>query len=273
MFYSTEKYLYRKGELNSHDDWYFLNHYSKYGEDNKKYCFKYQSSNDNNLMMLRKKYNLNTIAGEGNEFQKQCCLMKWIGEKLESKIKSINSTNLTNCIDIIEAVSKNKTQVNCFMYSIALNEVYLSMGYQSRVIRCLPMDLRYDDNHCVTLVYSNYFNKWIVMDPAMQLYYLDSSGIPMSMLEMRLRLIQQKKIWMPKMKKSEIEIVTHYWLKNAFRFECNLVSEYDMYGDKKDRTIIALNPQNYNISDKLILTNKNSTIKYLSVNNEKIFWE
>lgn len=80
----------------------------------------------------------------------------------------------------MENTRKNKFTSSCWANAVVLNEVFLAFGFFSRMIRCLPLDLRPSDCHCVMLSYSDDYRKWVVFDAAMGTYYTNSDKIPMS---------------------------------------------------------------------------------------------
>lgn len=90
---------------------------------------------------------------------------------------------------ILDMTKKEGMQSNCYMYSVVLNEVYLSMGFHSRMVRCMPIDLEFRDCHCVTEVFSEEYQKWIVFDAANRAYYINKSLTP-------LNLFSNQSIWL-----------------------------------------------------------------------------
>ncbi len=52
-------------------------------------------------------------------------------------------------------------------------QLLLALGFKARWVMCLPMDLRDDECHCVTEVYSKELEKWIVVDAAFDLFYFN----------------------------------------------------------------------------------------------------
>jgi len=58
-----------------------------------------------------------------------------------------------NCINILAKTKEDKIGSNCWMYSVVLNEIFLSFGYKSRMIQCMPFDMCFNDCHCVMQAY------------------------------------------------------------------------------------------------------------------------
>jgi hypothetical protein len=96
--------------------------------------FTYQSSNDSPLVALRKNFNLDSIAGFGNEVSRLINLLHWVHNTVshdgqhESGIVNINAN------EIITAATTKHIGVSCGELATTLNDCYLAMGWKSRKI-------------------------------------------------------------------------------------------------------------------------------------------
>jgi hypothetical protein len=72
-------------------------------------------------------------------------------------------------IDIYNYNKSTSKGVNCRHLTIALNEMYLSMGILSRYVTCLPKDENDQDCHVINSVYSTQLQKWLWIDPRRKL--------------------------------------------------------------------------------------------------------
>ena len=92
--------------------------------------FTYQSSNDSALVALRKNFNLDSIAGFGNETSRLINLLHWVHNTVshdgqhESGIKDINAN------EIITAAKTKHIRVSCGELASTLNDCYLAMGWK-----------------------------------------------------------------------------------------------------------------------------------------------
>ena len=134
------------------------------GEVAPKPRFVYQPSSDTNLIRLRKTFNLDSVAGAGDEMSRVIRLMKWAHRIVRHDGSSSNPPS-RNALDLIDVCRKEQRGVNCRMIATILNEAYLSMGFPSRHITCLPMDTTDQDCHVINIVYSTTRGKWLWMDP------------------------------------------------------------------------------------------------------------
>ena len=150
--------------------------------------FTYQSMDNQNLVKIRKDFNLDSVAGKGNEIYRILSLMHWV-HNIVKHDGSSNNPALRNAIDLIAVCKKENRGVNCRMMATILNECYLSMGIKSRFITCWPKDTTDIDCHVINMVYSNSLNKWIWIDPTFDAYVMNEKGELLGIQEVRERLI------------------------------------------------------------------------------------
>ena len=95
--------------------------------------FTYMNPNDSNLVQLRKHFNLDSIAGSGDEISKIKNLLYWVHNIVPHDGNSRNPEE-RNTIAMVELCKKENRGVNCRMMAQMLNECYLAMGFKSRFI-------------------------------------------------------------------------------------------------------------------------------------------
>ncbi|HVO73267.1 MAG TPA: hypothetical protein VMT35_04535 [Ignavibacteriaceae bacterium] len=256
------KFELTKGKLIEEDILFLerLRAFSEYKNErvNSKYKFSYMDSSDTNLRKLKSKYNLDSIAGRGDEKEKIINLMKWVHnvrpyDGHSGYIKPANSLNLLEC-----EMAKKKG-LSCFMKSIILNDVYLAMGYHSRVVHCMPKGNNFIEDHYINMVYSKKLKKWIFMDSAVGGYFEDENGILLSIQEVRQKLINGDTLVLNNDAELPDFIYLHYLSKNLFRFECSFTSEFN-FESKEKKVYCRLNPKSYADSvpkknDDIIMSN------------------
>jgi hypothetical protein len=150
--------------------------------------FRYAQPNDADLMELRETYRLDSVAGPGNELEQIVNLMSWV----YSLAKHANEPSIPserNAKTFIQLALVENRQLNCYMKTVILNEVYLAMGFPSRQTKLLPYDVEDSFSHYVTSVYSSSLDKWIFMDPDFGVYLTDQAGTVLGIREMREHLI------------------------------------------------------------------------------------
>ena len=139
------------------------------------------------------------------------------------------------------------------------------------MVRCLPLDLRPIDCHCVTLCYSNDYQKWIVYDSAMGTIYTNKDKVPLSLREMRYLLITQQEIKMPFVLHRTSQNLRWYLIKNMIRFQSYQTSCFNMEENEIEQTIFCLNPAKYQLEDKIVIDRGNK-VYIKNVYNEDDFW-
>lgn len=150
--------------------------------------FSYQSSDHEDLTKIRTKYGLDAIAGKGSDIERAKRLLKWFHEEVpHNDAPNIESLN---AISIIDSYRTKKQAHGCYPLSIAMNEVFLAMGFQSRTVICFSG--RYpspEGGHVINSVYIPSLKKWIYMDPQDNAYIMDEKDNLLSIAEVRERLI------------------------------------------------------------------------------------
>ena len=148
--------------------------------------FTYEKATSNNLRNVKQFFQLDDIAGEGDEISKILNLMKWVHDNIRH-----NGSNYALCeftsIDLFNYHKSTGKGINCRHLAIVLNEIYLAMGIKSRYVTCGPKDN--SDVHVINSVYSTTLNKWLWMDPTMNAYWKDENDNLLSIEEVRQRLI------------------------------------------------------------------------------------
>jgi Transglutaminase-like superfamily len=246
--------------------------------------FTYQDQNNPNLVALKKGFNLDSIAGYGNDVSKILNLLHWIHNLIPHDGNHENPI-IKNAMSMITLCKKDERGLNCRGLSTVLNECYLAMGYKSRFITCMPKDSIFDDCHVINSVYLPNDKKWIWIDPTNNAYVMNENGELLSIEEVRERIINNKPLilnpdanWNNKESTTKQEYLYNYMAKNLYRFQCPLVSEYDTetWKEGKKITFVDLLPLDafQQKPDKTEGRNKNNgtTFTYLKTNNPNNFW-
>jgi hypothetical protein len=247
--------------------------------------FTYQDQGDTNLMALRKGFNLDSIAGYGNDVSKVLNLLHWVHNLIPHDGNHENPV-VKNAMSMINQCKKEVRGLNCRGLATVLNECYLAMGFKSRFVTCMPKDSIFDDCHVINSVYIPGNKKWIWIDPTNNAYVMNEKGQLLSIEEVRYRLINNKTLilnpdanWNNRSTTKKEEYLYNYMAKNLYRLQCPLVSEYDTetWKEGKQITFIELLPLDalQQKPDKSVSTNpKNgTTFTYLKTNDPGRFWQ
>lgn len=195
--------------------------------------FVYQDSSNEHLVALRKRFNLDSIAGKGNEISKIIHLMHWMHDIVPHDGHHMNPDDM-NAVDMIRICKRDMRGLNCRGLAVALNECYLAMGFKSRYVTCMPKDSVFNDCHVINMVYSNDLQKWVWMDPTQDAYVMDENGEILGLKEVRERLITGKPLilnpdanWNKRVSATREYYLYKYMAKNLYRLEVPLCSEYN----------------------------------------------
>lgn len=231
--------------------------------------FTYMTPNDSNLVRVREYFNLDSVAGSGDEISKIKNLLAWVHNEIRHDGSSDNPT-FRNAIDIIELCRKENRGVNCRMMAQVLAECYLAMGFNARYVTCMPKVMIYDC-HVINAVYSNTLDKWIWVDPTFNAYVMDEKGNLLGISEVRERLRTENPLvlnddanWNGKRKKTKEDYLDQYMAKNLYYVTCRLSSEYNSetpYEGKVWSPIVALIPLDFE-SEQLKGSKLTSNVEY-----------
>jgi hypothetical protein len=246
--------------------------------------FTYQSSDNENLVKIRRDLKLDSIAGKGSELSKIFNLLHWVHNLVKHDGGSDNPT-LKNAIELVKVCKVENRGVNCRMLATILNECYLSLGIKSRYITCMPKETNFDDCHVINMVYSKELKKWIWIDPTFDAYVMDEKGNLLGVQEVRERLINGQPLvlnadanWNRENLQTKEDYLENYMAKNLYRLQTPLVSEYDTetWKSGKEVTYVELLPLDgiEQTPQKKEQTNTKTGVKfiYYKTNNPNIFW-
>lgn len=233
--------------------------------------FEYKVS-DIDLVKVKEYFNLDSIAGTGDEMSKILNLLNWAHGLIRHD--GTKSCYETNAVDIYRFATENKCGVNCRALAVFLNECYLALGIKSRFITCNPKNYDDLDVHVINHVFSGQLGKWVWIDPTYNLYVTDDKGSLLSIFEVREKIINDEEIrinenanWNNEKSITKEEYIDNYMVKNLYWFQSALVFSYNTESSdnfKKNRHI-ALYPTGFNRE-----VNQNTEV---IVYDDIYFWE
>ena len=246
--------------------------------------FTYQAKDNPNLVALREGLKLDSVAGQGTEVSRILNLLHWVHNLIPHDGNHENPT-VKNALSMIAECKKGDRGLNCRGLATVLNECYLSLGFKSRFVTCMPKDSVFDDCHVINMVYCNDLNKWLWIDPTNDAYVMNETGELLSIEEVRERVIGGKPLilnpdanWNHKATTLKENYLYNYMAKNLYRLKCPLVSEYDSETMKagKQVTYVELLPldayqQTPQYSEHTNEQTGTTFIQY-KTNNPTLFW-
>jgi len=262
---------------------YILKKGANYHSDDKRVLpeFTYQKSDDPNLKALRMAFNLDSVAGSGEEISRIKNLLHWVHNLIPHDGNHDNPV-VKNATSMIAECKKGNRGLNCRGLATVLNECYLSMGFKSRFVTCLPKDSLKLDNDChvINVVFSESKKKWLWMDPTNDAYVTDEKGELLGIREVRERLIDNSPLvlnpdanWNHKESVVISNYLYRYMAKNLYILKCPVNSQYNLETVEQGKKVsyIELLPLDYfnQMPDKY--EGENSVV-YKTNNSEK-FWQ
>lgn len=216
-------------------------------------AFTHMDANDSNLVRIRNYFNLDSIAGTGDEISKIKNLLTWVHNVVRHDGSSMNPKE-KNAIAMVEVCKKENRGINCRLMAQLLNECYLAMGFKSRFVTCMPQKM-INDCHVINSVYSKTLNKWLWMDPTFNAYVTDEKGNLLGIAEVRERLRNDQPLvlnedanWNNQSKQTKLYYLDYYMAKNLYYVVCPLRSEFNAetnYDGKVWSDYVALVPEGF----------------------------
>ena len=187
---------------------------------------------------LRNKYNLVEIAGDGSDFVRAKRLLHYLASKLTHSSWYDNHIEC-NALKLLEYSFDNPEQgINCLNKSKIMVECCLALGIYARRVIIMPFSPYDFDNHVVAEIYDRSLEKWIMIDPTTDGYFIDENKTPLSILEMRDKFANAESVTFvlstDSLKDIQKLLVKHldtnmYICKNLFYFQ---VEQYSTFGEK-----------------------------------------
>lgn len=195
--------------------------------------FTYQSASDPNLQRVKAYFNLDKVAGNGDEISRIKNVMGHIHNLIRHDGSNGNPEHL-NAIDLVEACKDGSRGLNCRGMAIVLNECFLAMGIPSRYVTCMPREF-INDCHVINAVWSSQLGKWLWIDPEFNAWVTDEQGNMLSIQEVRENLrngtpvvLNKEANWNNQNKETTEEYLYNYMAKNLYYLIVSANQEYGL---------------------------------------------
>lgn len=187
---------------------------------------------------LRNKYNLVKVAGKGSDFIRAKRLLHHLAPRLTHSSWYDNHIEC-NALRLLEYSLDNPEHgINCLNKAKILVECCMALGIYARRVRIMPYSPYDFDNHVVVEIYDRILEKWIMLDPTTDGYFIDETQTPLSLLEMRSKFAKAEFVTfvlstdslkdIHKLRAKHID-TNMYICKNLFYFQ---VEQYSTFGEK-----------------------------------------
>lgn len=194
-----------------------------YRADDVKIEWRYAAPSDSILRFDREYFNLDSIAGDGDDISRIKNLMYWVHDVVRHDGNSYNPRSVS-LKDIIDICKKENRGVNCRMMAIILTEALLAEGIPARYLTCQPKLWAFDtDCHVICVAWSESLGKWVWVDPTFAAFVTDENGLMLHPGEVRERLIADKPLilnpdanWNHKSAQTKEHYLDYYMAKNLY---------------------------------------------------------
>lgn len=207
-------------------------------ETNQKPEFVYAQPSDSILSQTRERFNLDSIAGSGDDISRIMNLLYWVHDNIEHDGGHGFPPGPRNLRNTYESAKRDSCGFNCRALAICLAEALLAEGIPARYITCesKAWDTDYDC-HVICVAWSDTLNKWIWVDPTFAAYVTDENGLLLHPGEVRYRLqndlplvLNEDANWNHRSTQSKDYYLDEYMAKNLYIMSANTINQAEPEG-------------------------------------------
>lgn len=239
-----------------------LQHSPAYASDTLTIDFTYQPATSPALTEVRQRFNLDSIAGNGDDISKIKNLTYWIHDIVRHDGSSYNPQGPKTLANLVDTCQLYNRGVNCRMMAIMLTEALLAEGIPARYLTCQPKDYDKDyDCHVICVAWSDSLNKWVWADPTFAAFVTDENGLMLHPGEVRERLITNQPLvinedanWNHESQQTKENYIDYYMAKNLYYISAITNNRQAPEGDTTQSTYVTLSPINSNFTNAHIIT-------------------
>lgn len=200
--------------------------------------FTYAPASDSLLTATRMRFNLDSVAGNGDELSRIKNLLHFVHESVRHNGSAPYPSVPMNFGALYDYCKDGDKGINCRLMAIMLTEVLLAEGIPARFLICAPKFYEYDsDAHVITVAWSRDLGKWVWVDPTFDAWVADENGVMLGPAEVRSRLISGKPLvlndyanWNHQNKQTVENYLKEYMAKNLYIMGCNTINRPEPEG-------------------------------------------
>lgn len=234
--------------------------------------FRYAAPNDSLLTLSRNRFNLDSIAGNGDDISRIKNLLYWVHNNITHDGSNGFAPGPRNLRNTYDSARRDSCGYNCRALAISLAEALLAEGIPARYITCLPKRWDTDnDCHVICIAWSDSLGKWVWVDPTFAAFVTDENGLMLHPGEVRYRIQHDLSVvlnkdanWNHEGPLSKEEYIDYYMAKNLYILMTNTFNQAEPEGESSHEQgyHVALVPQG--------ITYPNS---HYQTTDEAWFWE
>ncbi|MDE7403263.1 MAG: transglutaminase-like domain-containing protein [Muribaculaceae bacterium] len=241
-------------------------------EDKPTIRFTYAAPTDSLLTLSREVFNLDSIAGTGDDISKIKNLLYWVHDNIRHDGGNGLAPGARNLRNTYQQAKANNCGYNCRALAISLAEALLAEGIPARYVTCMSKDYENDqDCHVICVAWSKSLNKWIWVDPTFAGYVADENGLLLHPGEVRYRLQHDLPVvlnsdanWNNKFEQTAEHYLYDYMAKNLYILESNSINQAEPEGKTSHAkgVSVALVPEGFKYKWGKVVTS-----------NDEWFWQ
>lgn len=239
-----------------------LQHSPSYATDSVSLKFTYQPISTPCLAETKQRFNLDSIAGKGDDISKIKNLTYWVHDIVRHDGSSYNPTGPKTLSNLVDTCRRYNRGVNCRMMAIMLTEALLAEGIPARYLTCQPKNYDADyDCHVICVAWSDSLKKWVWADPTFAAFVTDENGLMLHPGEVRARLIANAPLvlnedanWNHESQQTKENYLDYYMAKNLYYITAITDNRQAPEGDTIQSTYVTLSPVDSNFTNTHILT-------------------
>lgn len=220
--------------------------------------FSYAQPSDSLLRLSRERFNLDSIAGNGDDISRIKNLLYWVHNIITHDGSNGLAPGPRNLRNTYDCAKRDSCGYNCRALAICLTEALLAEGIPARYITCESKKWDSDnDCHVICVAWSESLDKWIWVDPTFAAYVTDENGLLLHPGEVRYRLqndlpliLNSDANWNNKYQQDKEYYLDEYMAKNLYIMSANTLNQAEPEGETshpvgKDAAIVPIK-SNYN---------------------------
>lgn len=216
---------------------------------------RYMPPTDSLLCRTREYFNLDSIAGQGDDISRMKNLLYWLHDHVRHDGGSSWPQCRFNAVDLYEVCQRENRGLNCRFLAIMLNEMLLAEGIPARYLTCQSQQWNRDnDCHVINVAWSTSLGKWVWMDASFAAYVTDENGLLLHPGEVRERLrdgrplvLNEDANWNHQEKQTVDHYLKTYMAKNLYVISANTLNQSEPEGvcDHEQGSGISLIPKGF----------------------------
>ncbi len=239
-----------------------LQHSPAYATDTVTVKFTYQSATQSALAKIRQRFNLDSIAGYGDDISKIKNLTYWVHDLVRHDGGSYNPSGPKTLANLVDSCKLYDRGVNCRMMAIMLTEALLAEDIPARYLTCQSKDYDTDsDCHVICVAWSESLNKWVWADPTFAAFVTDKNGVMLHPGEVRQHLMDNEPLilnedanWNHEEPQTKEDYLDYYMAKNLYFITAITDNRQAPEGDTLQSVFVTLSPVRSNYIGSQIIT-------------------